>query len=126
MYPQHRLHRKHHLPQLPGCYMLALQQFLCCCVVNHCCRNMFCLLLPSKLSLLTVMSLDKLHPLVYIVFNYLCYNHQHKKQCGDIFNKDSGCWLFNINVTCATTQISTGATLRPTLQKHPSFHATLG
>jgi hypothetical protein len=32
-------------------------------------------------------------------FNYLCYNSQHKKQCGDIFNKtiDVG-----ICLTCLT------------------------
>jgi hypothetical protein len=25
---------------------------------------------------------------MYILFNYLCYNRQHNKHFGDIFNKD--------------------------------------
>lgn len=51
--------------------------------------------------------LYRLHPVVYIAFNYLCYNCQHNKQREDIFNKDKRCqyidsYLFNVNVTRAT------------------------
>jgi hypothetical protein len=65
--------------------------------------SIFLIMLSLYIDKIVGVKLYRLHHVVYIVFNYLCYNRQHNKQCGDIFNK---CWymsyLCNVNKTCAT------------------------
>jgi hypothetical protein len=45
----------------------------------------------NNMNLILDKELYSSHPVVYIVFNYLCYNRRHNKQSGNILNKDNRC-----------------------------------